>query len=362
MAIEIQHGIASLDTVIKPLNKIFRKDFEKLLPKIYLHEEYCQDHYVCMEDGQFLGTLASIPAELELDGAVLRARGIGMVGVMKQARGKGAMDAMMRRAVEDAREEGMDFMFLSGLRQRYQRYGFVPGGQEYKFELTGDNFRKYRPELPYFFEPLRPDDDPALEALEAIYYEQASCYRRPHFRDALFCWEKTRAILVKDGAGEAAGYLLLHGGDVQEACLRKGAVLADVLYSYQKEADRNLMVSLYPYLNDEDILKLTQVAQSMRTVSGASFLILSYRRVLEVLLCARESLAARSYRVVLNVGAETLAVECAGGAVTVQETEETPQIVLDPLEAAGILTSPVLSRLYGLPFYLELFIPHADQV
>lgn len=134
-------GKRNYNEILPVINKAFNINFSKLMPKIYNHDEYKDFHYTVEENNEIVGAMAAIPMKYYLGDNFLNARGVANVGVLKKFRGKGVMDMMLTKAVEDAKAEDVDFMFLSGNRERYQRYGFETAGNHYKYLITKSNLR-----------------------------------------------------------------------------------------------------------------------------------------------------------------------------------------------------------------------------
>ena len=130
-------------------NYIFRTDFAALLPKLYKdHPERAAEHLLVTEQRpggeRIRGMSGLFRIPMNVCGRKLMASGVGTVAVHPYDRGKGYMKLTVGGCVDWAREEGHDFVILSGRKQRYQHYGFEKCGSIYSFEWDGTGARQLR--------------------------------------------------------------------------------------------------------------------------------------------------------------------------------------------------------------------------
>ena len=71
----------------------------------------------------------------------IKAAYVGTVCVHPASRGKGYMIELMKRAEEDALQQGSALMLLDGDRHRYQYFGFERAGVGYRFQMEQNNIR-----------------------------------------------------------------------------------------------------------------------------------------------------------------------------------------------------------------------------
>ena len=62
--------------------------------------------------------------------------------------GKGYMRKLMHMAIQDMKKNNISMSTLSGLRNRYQYYGYEKGGITFQYCFTSDNFRHCRERFP----------------------------------------------------------------------------------------------------------------------------------------------------------------------------------------------------------------------
>jgi len=83
---------------------------------------------VCEEAGRIIGLINQTPVTMDVGGALLKAAGIGGVCVLKEARGRGIMSAMLTASNHQQKEAGTALGFLDGDRTRYRRHGYEIAG------------------------------------------------------------------------------------------------------------------------------------------------------------------------------------------------------------------------------------------
>ncbi len=122
--------------------------FAGLLPKLYgPGARVGGNHLIAEEDGEILGVVLAEPMEYRVFGERLKIASVGTVSVAGQARGRGIMRLLMDETVRRLREEGFDFVFLGGQRQRYAYWGFQGCGTQMGFSWNQANL-KHGSELP----------------------------------------------------------------------------------------------------------------------------------------------------------------------------------------------------------------------
>ena len=98
-------------------------------PHTYPSPRAAEWFIVCEEAGRIVGLINQTPVTVDVGGALLKSVGIGGVCVLKEARGRGIMSAMLTASNNWQRETGTVLGFLGGDRARYRRYGYEIAGQ-----------------------------------------------------------------------------------------------------------------------------------------------------------------------------------------------------------------------------------------
>ncbi len=150
------------EEVLSVVNSAFSRDearpfdFLTILP--YLFEpERIADQLVRIENGRIVGCVGLYPYEVRVGGVSFSAAGVGQVGTLREARGRGVMTSLLKAACRDADAAGYDFCWLGGDRLRYGRFGWAPGGLKGLFSFS----ERFLPDPPpeAEFRPFEPERD-----------------------------------------------------------------------------------------------------------------------------------------------------------------------------------------------------------
>jgi len=110
--------------------------FEAGYPHIYRPTpELCAATYVMEQEGRIVSHVGVYPLEVEIHGVRWPIAGIGGVGTLPEARGKGYMTQLLTHAVTVMRTKYV-LSWLGGDRQRYNTFGWEVAGQSYELTFT----------------------------------------------------------------------------------------------------------------------------------------------------------------------------------------------------------------------------------
>ncbi len=170
-------------------------DFVKILPKVYKEPHACAKNHLVLETEEGVkGQLYLGITEWLVDGRRLKMGHIGAVCVASHYRGRGAMKRLMEEARYLLEREGCLIIALSGQRQRYERYGFVPTGQKLEYVFYPENVGERAGEG-YQLRPMEPGDLAQVEALHHGYPVHMD-RNRETFLDLLNSWEARTFVLT----------------------------------------------------------------------------------------------------------------------------------------------------------------------
>lgn len=354
---KISKGATSLNEFLPLLNNAFHKNFPSLLPKLYSDNTYLDNHYLARDDnGNLLGVVASIPNKFIIGNKTLTTRGIGMVGVKKSARGQGIMNALMRRAVDDARKEYVDYMYLSGNRKRYERYGFVPCNFMADFMIIKENIEHSDCTVSLTFEKYNKDKH--LAAITELYNNQYARYERLDMHKTLTSWNNKRILIIKTN-DKIVGYCIVKKFTVIEFVL-EDVDAKDFAINYFRKYCKIPLLYIQTY-DVKHIKSLSDIAQSTKTADNCSICVLNYWNTIEKLLSAYP--CGYNYEYVLEIennGKKLIKEENC--AITLSDTDENAACYLPADKATIALFSPAVAYSYNLPFTLKISVTHNDNV
>lgn len=357
---EITRGKDSVKSLLPMLNKVFHVNFPKLLPKLYTSEKYAPDHYVCRVDGKIAGATASIKNTLSFsNGSQLSCAGVSGVAVKKKYRKRGVMNAMMTAVMADAKAENIDFMYLSGKRKRYERYGFVPAGYCARFTVNSHNVNNSPtpPEITF----LRYIKAVHEEDLFKVYNAQGCHYDREEFDKVIKSWKTSKykiTVVIKDS--KTVGYIVCKCFNIVEIMLND-IDASEVICAYYKYKKKPILFINTFCMNTEIIKSLSTLAEETSLATNANFAILNYWNVIEKLL--NFSPNGFDYEYVLEIEGEgKKLIKESDNVVTVADTDREANLFLSRDIATSALFCPTTASAYSLPFTLKLSIPIQDNV
>ncbi len=127
-----------LDVVFTKQNNAVT-DFKKLFPRFFaeVNEYAVSSHYGAFEDGKLIGTAAMYPIDYVIGNEHIRLIANGNVAVDENYRGRGIMAALLTKINQEC-DKCADLCYLHGNAQRYGKYGYFGGGEQYMLKFTPD--------------------------------------------------------------------------------------------------------------------------------------------------------------------------------------------------------------------------------
>ena len=127
-------------TFVRFLNRCFgfaHGVFERAHPHLYRPTpELCAATWVMEQDGQIVSHVGVYPLEVEVHGVSWPIAGIGGVGTLPEARGKGYMTQLLTHVIAVMREQGYPLSWLGGDRQRYNSFGWETAGSSVELNFS----------------------------------------------------------------------------------------------------------------------------------------------------------------------------------------------------------------------------------
>lgn len=359
--------------MVKQLGRIFKQPFPVFLPKLYAkHVDTHQYHGIVKDKGRICAVIASIPNELHLGNETITAVGIGMVGVSKKYRGKGLMKTLLEYSDTEATRHSAEIGFLGGLRQRYERRGYVPSCISYEYELNAHNLANYKHAGAYSVYPLKGHED-ALPRMIEIYSSKECRWNRSSelFDKVLKTWLR-RTFVIYDSEKNVFGFLLTrldNKSTIVEVCIADDSKCLDVIKSYCKERrvkDCTCSVTCYDTVQQS---VLSNYAQNTKMSTSEAIKIFDYVALLQKCMNYNNSkrqlpegslsikiedvvytITVDDKGVTVKTGAEDFDIEWSVSHATVALTGYAPQLTsVNPLLAAWSPMCPIS-------------IPSVDQV
>jgi predicted N-acetyltransferase YhbS len=135
-------------------------------PQLF-NQENVENLRVIEADGKLVSLVAMIQRWAGILGCTVRASCLGAVCTYEEYRGRGFASLLVEDAIRKCRDDGVDFMLISGTRDLYRRFGCRPVGNYTEFEVTCDCLPKSSP-TDSELAPFGESDLPAISLLYAL--------------------------------------------------------------------------------------------------------------------------------------------------------------------------------------------------
>ena len=334
--------------------------FNELLSKVYAHDDYAPIHYIARVDGRIRAAVALAPMTLQLDGDhALKLGFIGSVSVHERSRSEGHMKALMKMALDDAREKGFDLLTLGGQRQRYGYWGFENGGAHLTFHINSANMRHGLKDIACDQVKIRKITDEKDAALDTIYAMSAAqkmiCHRdRARFLEIMQSWYKN--LYALEVGGRLAGYYYGDSGSMQELVLENEEDLLPVIKAWMQGRNHGSITVPMHLAGRAQAIKA--FAEGYTVEDSHMFLIYDWAKVLKASLEMKHGCApVASGRFVFEVEGEgRFAVSMEDGHAEITETEEAAEMTFTRRKAVEFFFSP-FSAFYAPNALLRSWLP-----
>ena len=356
--------------LIKTLNEVFFSeediDFLFLLPKLY-KEQYnpAENNIILKEDGVIKAAVGCYPVNVTVAGKKLRIMGIGNVAVTTDCRRKGYMIDLMNMSLEHMIAEGYDYSLLGGQRQRYEYFGYVPAGNGMNFTINKGNISRIRngnTETDFTFEALDENNADAIAKIKALY--DNSPFRAERKEEEMFDILRSwgcKPYVVYCG-GEFKGYFVMKKGYLAEVKAVNTEDLLDIILCIIKASENESVNFTVPVYDTETCDFMSKRACGMSLCHVEQLNIFNYANFIEAFLTVkaeRMNLCSGTLNVLVHGYAkdEKLAITVDGKNVTVAETDATPDVELDNLEAIAFFAGQYAAKRLSLPAFAQNWFP-----
>ena len=348
--------MAMLDDVFFLEDSEPKRDFLRLLPKLYKKEYRPWDNNYCVWEGGVLkAAVGMYVRDVEIAGEPLRVGGIGNVAVARDCRRKGYMKLAMDAAMDAMRAAGCDFGELGGQRQRYQFWGFERGGVAVDASFSEKNLRHAYGENAldplWRAERIRSEDSETLARVQAFIESEAIHYKHSPgaFYDALCSWNETPCAIWRGDSLEGFFTLSRDKKNAGQFRLRAAANLemaVRAVYAILPENDHGKRVGLTIPLWRTDLLRLAEeISEGCDIDDTGMYTFLRWGRMLRALLklqamCKPLADGQLCVRIQGFCGEETLCVSVQGGEPSVSACAGEPEQTFTHLQALRYFLAP----------------------
>lgn len=366
------------DELLEMLNHTFghkygrTMDFVAEQPKMWVRDnEHMNRHLAIFEDGKLVSVTGVYPLPTRIGGIPCLLATTGNVATLPEYEGRGYFNAIFSEAMNELDRIGADAARLGGLRQRYARFDYEPGGFSCKFTLTELNRLKYfkQADCAVTFQRIERED---LEALRfchelsqkaPIYVERSAA---DSYRDIYLAMRTKSSVpylAIKDGA--PIGYLCAYadasypnGRNVSELRAMTTKDYVDILCAWQKTVGVDITFSLPPHANE--LLRIFYDACDYTVASPSRFRIVNFEKItdalMKVLAKTQEIMEGECVLGVKDYG--NLRLYARGGEAGCEKTNAAPAVTLDRRAATRLLIGTLPTNAVApVPAILKAWLP-----
>ncbi len=369
-ASEFQETMDFLEAAFKE-HKIKEPRFERLLPDLYQPVEEAMGNIFVLRDdasGKIVSSAGLFPMDLRLWGRPLRIQGVGGVGTLPEFRGKGLMNKVLASLNAELLKRGAPFAWLSGLRHRYDVWGYEKAGCALLLQLIKPNL-KARKSAGFAVEELKPE---AVDLSELLAIREATPCGSGSADIASMKLKRARPSLrvLRAVKGEEKAFAIVGEGGVMADFFGAPEGVADIAMKLlESEEGVQFRVAIDDAASFD---ALSPLAEDFSIIMQGNFAVADLAACLELLKDnpAAQELPAkgrRSVDFVMEAGAnpeQRASLVLENGALRVERgataNPSTSEIKLSPTKMASLLFGPLKpSQLLGedAPAWLETLLP-----
>lgn len=228
------------EDIINLLHKCFEKEngfFQNLVPVLYKEGKNAYNNHIIVKDkNNIIATIVVKKDSISIDDKLYDFLILGSLGVDQNYRNQGIMGALFEFILNKFTPE-VDFFVLSGIFERYKRFGFFPSAKLEKVVYPKGN------EVLFNIEPFKQED---IEFAYNLYNKKNYKVIRKDFFDTLNEWTFA-PIMIKRGE-ERLGYFIYNGLNniIEEIVLEDYSIVNDVVSTFACMINNELGLKLTP--------------------------------------------------------------------------------------------------------------------
>ncbi len=190
------------------VHTVFRPGLAEEYPHFYT-PAHAGEMRVVVANGRVVSHIGALRRNASIFGCTVRASSLGGVATYEEHRGNGYATALFEDTMRVCREDGVDFMLVSGYRKMYHRFGCRYVGRDWEFSVSAERAGDFDDASVELVE-ASPDDVPAMAS---VYREEPVRWMRPpsDYTHAFNGFVMNRPALVYKvcEAGMTRGYVIV---------------------------------------------------------------------------------------------------------------------------------------------------------
>lgn len=347
-------------------------DFPTLLPKIYKgHPELTDSHYAIYEDQDIKAVIGTFDIQLNAVSEQLNVCGIGTVSSHRYHRNQGYMQQLINNALEDMKQNAVDFSVLGGSRHRYEYFDYTPVGIAAKNDVSLYETGHRQVPTHYFFKQITHSEHMIISSMRNLHKQQPVFASRENFYETSLTWNSQLfAVFHKE---DFAGYIIANKDEknISEIVLIDPNNFSEIVISFiRSQALDTVSILLQPFQQTE-INQLNMIGDTNCHLANVTQLnVLNYKNTIRAFLILKAQLSPLVHgSFIINIEKHgRYKISYDGEIVSVLDTTENYDVSFNHLEAMQYLFSvatfmqltanPVAQSWFPLPFCF----PTADNV
>ncbi len=342
--------------------------FINLLPKLY-KEQYnpAENNIILDVDGDMRAAVGLYYNTLTVGDEKLKIGGIGNVAVHPEHRGKGYMQFCMLLALDEMKQNMTDLSCLGGARQRYEHFSYQPAGINTNFNYRKDNVKRTLGagrKSAFTIKKLEETDTQYIKEITEIYNSRIFRMERPEEAtfDILHSWNTVPYIALKDG--EVRGWFAYYSDKqgLHEIFYKNEEDIEDlILLALENSGNESIKIPVPVF--DKPLYNYLALNCEYYDIGHAEhFTIFCYENVIRAFLKLKttyQNLPDGELKLFIQGEKlpEQLKITVKDNNVTVEETDEKPDIILKHLEAMRFIGSHYSEKRNDAPAFCNAWFP-----
>lgn len=372
--IHMHHGEDSQNKeLLELLNKSFdfikeEDKFETLIPKLYKDKYHPAKNNIILDvGGENRAAVGTYYNTLSIGETKLSVAGIGNVAVLPEHRGKGYMQFCMALALDEFKQNMVDIARLGGARQRYEHFSFEPSGIQYAFNYTTDNVKRTlgnQRKTILTAKEIKETDTDIIKIITDTYNSRFFKMERTEDTqfDILRTWKSyPYAAMYGD---ECVGWFVTDKDFeyLHELGYVKAEHIEEILLLVLETGGKSSVQITVPPFDTELCRYLGMNCEHYNVGHSEQFSVLNYERVIKAFLELKASYTKLcDGEIVMFIEGEKLPeqikITVRDNKVSVEETDEKPDIAMGHLEAMRLIGSIYSERRNELPANIQSWFP-----
>ncbi|MBR2376901.1 MAG: GNAT family N-acetyltransferase [Clostridia bacterium] len=336
----------NLMNVVFSRNSGIEKDITKSIPKMKINsEEQANKHFGVFENGKIVACLGVYPFKALVLNEELSFATVGNVVTHWEYEGNGYMSKLLDCSAKELENLNVDIARLSGLRSRYNRYGFEKCGQTYNFTFTYKNRLKkcseYNSNIEFIV--INENDTNYLEFATKLYNKNKINVPRKveNAYLTMSAWLNTPYIAICNG--NPIGYLSVNneGVNIAEIFAVDTKSFIDIICSWHAKVNTSIHFYLQPH-SVAEMQFFTSVCENFNLTYPGLFYVRNWEKVVNAFMKLKASYIDMP-KGEINIeirGYGTIKVYVNNNEVGCVSTKDKPDITLDNLTASRYIFGP----------------------